>query len=98
MLLTTSSKPVNTASSLFSGDHLDLAAAGTFLRDDELFIDLLLQLSDMGDDADEAMPLGELRERLDRRMQRILVEGTEALIDEHGVEADAADARADLVA
>ena len=52
----------------------------------------------MGDDADEAMPLGELRERLDRRMQRILVEGTEALIDEHGVEADAADARADLVA
>ena len=98
MLLTTSSKPVNTASYLFSGDYLDLAAAGAVLRDDELLIDLLLQLSDMGDDPDEAMPLGELRECLDRRMQRILVEGAEALIDEHGVEADAADARADLVA
>ena len=69
MLLITSSKPVNTASSLFSGDHLDLAAAGAVLRDDELLIDLLLQLSDMGDDPDESMPLGELRERLDRRMQ-----------------------------
>ena len=98
MLLTTSAKSINTASYLFSGDYLDLAAAGTVLRDDELLIDLLLQLSDMGDDPDEAMTLGKLRERLDRRMQRILVEGTEALIDEHGVEADAADARADLVA
>ena len=68
MLLTTSSKPVNTASYLFSGDHLDLAAAGAVLRDDELLIDLLLQLSDMGDDPDEAMALGKLRERLDRRM------------------------------
>lgn len=84
--------------SCISGDHLDLAAAGAVLRYDELLIDLLLQFSDMGDDPDEAMPLGELRERLDRRMQRILVEGAEALIDEHGVEADAADARADLVA
>ena len=71
--------------SCISDDHLDLAAAGAVLRHDELLVDLLLQFSDMGDDPDEAMPLGELRECLDRRMQRILVEGAEALIDEHGV-------------
>ena len=42
MILTTSSKSVNTVSERFSGDHLDLAAAGAFLRDDELPVDLLL--------------------------------------------------------
>ena len=59
------------------------------LGDDDLAVDLL-EVRDVGDDADEAVALGQLVEGLEGLLQGVVVEGSEAFVDEHGVELNAA--------
>ena len=58
--------------------------------DKDLLFDPLLQLAHMGDDSNQSVGAGEVRQGGDGLAQGFLVQGAEALVHEHGVEPDAA--------
>ena len=77
--------------------HLHAAAAAAVFRDDDLPVDALLELRDMGDDAHEPAAARHAHKRGQRLLQRLTVERAETLVDEHCLKLYAAGARLHLV-
>ena len=62
--------------------------AGLF--DDNLSVDPVFELADMGDDTDQTLSSsGEVLHGIHGLIQGILIQGAEALIHKHGLQADA---------
>ena len=66
------------------------AAPAPLLMHDHLPVDAVLQGGDMGDDAHQPVALGQSGQHPDGLFQRFLVQAAEALVQEQGVQPDAA--------
>ena len=77
--------------------NLHPAAPATLLVHDHLPVDAVLQGGDMGDDAHQPVALGQAGEHPDGLLQRFLIQRAEALIEEEGVQPDAACGALDFI-
>ena len=64
---------------------------------DHLPVDAILQGGDMGDDAHQPVAFGQAGEHPDGLLQRFLIQRAEALIEEEGVQPDAACGALDFI-
>ena len=72
-------------------------AAGAGLVHHHLPVDAVLQGGDMGDDAHQSVAFGQAGEHPDGLFQRFLIQRAEALIEEEGVQPDAACGALDFI-
>ena len=78
-------------------DELYRAPAAAGLADDHLTVNALLEGSYMGDDAHQPVTLGQACQHPDSLFQRVLIQGAKALVEEKGVQPDAAGGALHLV-
>ena len=77
--------------------NLHPAAPAPLLMHDHLPVDAVLQGGDMGDDAHQSVAFGQAGEHPDGLFQRFLIQRAEALIEEEGVQPDAACGALDFI-
>ncbi len=84
-------------SSVLSDDDLHFTAACFFFRDNDLSVNPLLQLCDMGDDSHQPVILRQIKQCSDRLPERFFIERAKPFIHKHGIQPDPARGRLDLI-
>ena len=82
---------------LFSALYFYPAAAAAILADDDLAVDSLFELRDMGYDSYQAIAIGESGECLHGKIQRVLAERTKSFVHEQGIQTDASGGCLDFI-
>ena len=73
------------------------ASAGSVFGHNDLTVDPLLQFRNMRNDSDEPIALRQTDQRIQRLLQRFLIERAEALIHKHRIQTDASRGRLNFI-